>query len=498
MPYKAAGGTLGTREAQPPPAAGRFGYTFFGIVDMQFRSLLLLGFGASLAMSVSAYAAPPVPAAPAAEETPVVNVATKAEELKKKKAAAQAKAAAEKEKATSKSAAKAKADKAKQAAAKAKADKEKLAQAKAEKDKLAKAKAAKEKELAKAQAAREKQLAAAKAEKEKQAARAKAEREKMLAEKAKAAEERKIRLAKEAEIRKVAREKAAEERRVAREKAAEERQMARAKAAEERRLMQEARVKATEEKRLAKIRAEQERQAQIAAAAETARQAEISRLVSMDVVQSGNNSELRSEAAVQVAPQQTGLFAGLFGGQQVQKQSMLPETRALDAAMQQRAAKKPFKVRPEFEPVVVQFPGYPRGTIVIDTAAHYLYLVEGTNKARRYAIAVGKDGLQYKGTVKVGDKQEWPRWIPTKEMQAREPAKYARYADGMPGGGANPLGARAIYLYQNGRDTHLRIHGTVAPETIGTNSSNGCFRMINEHVIDLYRRVPVGAEVIVL
>ena len=98
----------------------------------------------------------------------------------------------------------------------------------------------------------------------------------------------------------------------------------------------------------------------------------------------------------------------------------------------------------------------------------------------------------------VGDKQEWPRWIPTKEMQAREPAKYARYADGMPGGGANPLGARAIYLYQNGRDTHLRIHGTVAPETIGTNSSNGCFRMINEHVIDLYRRVPVGAEVIVL
>lgn len=462
---------------------------------MQFRSLLLLGFGASLAMTVSAYAAPPVPAAPVAEGTAVVNTATKAEELKKKKAAAQA---AEKQKATSKSAAKAKADKAKQAAAKAKADKEKLAQAKAEKDKLAKAKAAKDKELAKAKAARDKQLAAAKAEKEKQAARAKAERQKMLAEKAEAAEERKIQLAKEAEIRRVAREKAAEERRVARERAIEERQIAKAKAAEERRLMQEARVKAAEDRRLAKVRAEQARQAQIAAAAEAARQAEISRLVSMDVVQTGNNSELRSEAAVQVAPQQTGLFAGLFGGQQVQKQSMLPETRALDAAMQQRAAKKPFKVRPEFEPVVVQFPGYSRGTIVIDTAAHYLYLVEGSNKARRYAIAVGKEGLQYKGTVRVGDKQEWPRWIPTKEMQAREPAKYARYADGMPGGGANPLGARAIYLYQNGRDTHLRIHGTIAPETIGTNSSNGCFRMINEHVIDLYRRVPVGAEVIVL
>jgi len=452
---------------------------------MQFRSLLLLGFGASLAMTVSAYAAPPVPTAPAAEGTAVVNTATKAEELKKKKAAAQA---AEKEKATSKAAAKAKADKAKQAAAKAKADKEKLA----------KAKAAQEKELAKAKAEREKKLAAAKAEKDKQAARAKAEREKMLAAKAKATEERKIRLAKEAEIRQVAREKAAEERRIARETAAKERQIAKAKAAEERRLMQEARAKASEERRLAKVRAEQERQAQIAAAAETARQAEVSRLVSMDVVRTGNNSELRSEAAVQAAPQQTGLFAGLFGGQQIQKQSMLPETRALDAAMQQRAAKKPFNVRPEFEPVVVQFSGYPRGTIVIDTAAHYLYLVEGSNKARRYAIAVGKEGLQYKGTVKVGDKQEWPRWIPTKEMQAREPAKYARYADGMPGGGANPLGARAIYLYQNGRDTHLRIHGTIAPETIGTNSSNGCFRMINEHVMDLYRRVPVGTQVVVL
>jgi lipoprotein-anchoring transpeptidase ErfK/SrfK len=218
----------------------------------------------------------------------------------------------------------------------------------------------------------------------------------------------------------------------------------------------------------------------------------------MEVVQTGNNGELRSEAAVQATPKPQGLFAGLFGGQQVHKQSMLPETRALDAALQQREARKKFTVRPEFEPTVVQYSGYPRGTIVIDTASHYLYLMEGSNRARRYAIAVGKDGLQYKGAVKVGDKQEWPRWIPTKEMQAREPAKYARYAEGMPGGGANPLGARAIYLYENGRDTHLRIHGTIAPETIGTNSSNGCFRMINEHVMDLYRRVPVGTQVVVL
>jgi lipoprotein-anchoring transpeptidase ErfK/SrfK len=329
--------------------------------------------------------------------------------------------------------------------------------------------------------------AAAKVERDKKLAAAKVEREKLMAERAKAAEERKIKLAQLAEERKIAREKAAEESRIAREKAAEER-----------RLVAEAKAQAKEELRLAKIRAEQERQAQIAAAAEAARQAEIARLVSMEVVQTGNNGELRSEAAVQAAPKPQGLFAGLFGGQQVQKQSMLPETRALDAALEQRSSKKPFKVRPEYEPTTVQYSGYPRGTIVIDTAAHYLYLMEGSNRARRYAIAVGKEGLQYKGAVKVGDKQEWPRWIPTKEMQAREPKKYGQYADGMPGGGQNPLGARAIYLYENGRDTHLRIHGTIAPETIGTDSSNGCFRMINEHVMDLYRRVPVGTEVVVL
>jgi len=474
---------------------------------MQFRSLLLLGFGASLAMNVSAFAAPPVPASPAPEVAPVVQVATKAEEEAKKKKKT---ATNTKNKKNTKTAAKPLTEAEKKAAAKEKAEKEKLAKAKAEKEKLAKAKAEREKKLAADKAEREKKLAADKAEREKKAAAAKVERDKKLAaekierekkaaaakverdklaaERAKAAEERKIRLAKEAEERKIAREKAAEERKLAREKAAEER-----------RQVAEAKAKAAEERRLAQIRAEEARQAQIAAAAEAARQAEISRLVSMEVVQTGNNNELRSEAVVQAAPQQTGLFANLFGGQQVAPQaSLLPETRALDAAMEQKASKKPFKVRPEYMPTVVEFSGYPRGTIVIDTASHYLYLVEGTNKARRYAIAVGKDGLQYKGAVKVGDKQEWPRWIPTKEMQARDPAKYGKYADGMPGGGANPLGARAIYLYENGRDTHLRIHGTIAPETIGTDSSNGCFRMINEHVIDLYKRVPVGTQVVVL
>ena len=441
---------------------------------MKLRLLIPLALSAGFAMHLPAIAGtPPVaqPSLPAVEQTlDVVTVAAAKEDAaalkKKKKLAAEAKAK----------------EKAKQAAA-AKAEKEK---------KLAAKKAAEDKK---------KQEAAAKAkaeEKKKLAAKAKAERDAKVAARKAEAEKKKIAAKKAAEERKIAAKKAAEERKIAAKKAAEEREIARAKAAEERRLLLEAKAKAKEEQRLAKLRAEEERRLAAAKAAEDARKAEIARLAASEVVQTGNNGELRSEAAV-AAPTQQGLFAGLFGGSStVQKQAMLPETRALDAALELKEGKKKFKVRPEFEPQTVQFSGYAKGTIVIDTAARYLYLVEGSNRARRYAIAVGRDGLQYKGAVKVGDKQEWPRWIPTKEMQQREPAKYGKYADGMPGGGQNPLGARAIYLYENGRDTHLRIHGTIAPETIGTDSSNGCFRMINEHVMDLYRRVPMGTQVVVL
>ncbi|MCV0396836.1 MAG: L,D-transpeptidase [Rhizobiaceae bacterium] len=208
----------------------------------------------------------------------------------------------------------------------------------------------------------------------------------------------------------------------------------------------------------------------------------------IDVLNAGNSGELRSE----VRPQ--GLFDGLFGA----KPQMLPETRALDGALASRSQKKLFKVKDDFQPRTVEFSGYPRGTIVVDTAGRYLYLVETHKTARRYAIAVGREGLAFTGTAKVGDKQEWPRWIPTKDMQEREPKKYGQYKDGMNGGPDNPLGARAIYLYQGKRDTHIRIHGTNQPETIGTASSNGCFRMVNEHVMDLYNRVRIGTDVVVV
>jgi lipoprotein-anchoring transpeptidase ErfK/SrfK len=218
----------------------------------------------------------------------------------------------------------------------------------------------------------------------------------------------------------------------------------------------------------------------------------------MNVALTGNNGELRSEPIGQ-QPKTAGLFAGLFGGTSSSSSiSFLPETRALDAALAKKEAKRQFKVKPEFVPQEVDFSGYSAGTIVIDTSARRLYLVESSSTARRYAIAVGREGLQFKGTVAVGDKQEWPRWIPTLDMQKREPKHYGQYKDGMPGGGENPLGARAIYLYDGKKDTHLRIHGTIAPQSIGTSASNGCFRMINEHVMDLYRRIKVGTKVVII
>ena len=219
----------------------------------------------------------------------------------------------------------------------------------------------------------------------------------------------------------------------------------------------------------------------------------------MNVTQTGNNGELRSETPGQKQTSSSGgLFAGLFGGSSATSISYLPETRALDAALAKKDAKRPFKVKPEFVPQDVNFTGYEPGTIVIDTSARRLYLVESFSTARRYAIAVGREGLQFKGTVAVGDKQEWPRWIPTLDMQKREPKHYGQYKDGMPGGGENPLGARAIYLYDGKKDTHLRIHGTIAPQSIGTSASNGCFRMMNEHVMDLYSRVKVGTKVVII
>lgn len=137
------------------------------------------------------------------------------------------------------------------------------------------------------------------------------------------------------------------------------------------------------------------------------------------------------------------------------------------------------------------------GTVIVSTGDRRLYLVLGGGRARAYPIGVGKQGLAFKGTARIGRKAKWPRWQPTKNMIRREPGKYARFAGGVPGGPGNPLGARALYLHRNGRDTMYRIHGTNDPASVGRAVSNGCIRLLNDHVIDLYERVGLGAPVIV-
>ena len=141
------------------------------------------------------------------------------------------------------------------------------------------------------------------------------------------------------------------------------------------------------------------------------------------------------------------------------------------------------------------------GEILVLPSSFYLYWVTEPRKAIRYGVGVGRAGLEFKGVATIDVKKEWPTWRPTPEMIARDPRTYAKFVDNdyiQPGGPGNPLGARALYLFQNGVDTYFRIHGTIQPESIGQSVSNGCIRMLNEHVIDLYARVPLGTKVTVL
>jgi lipoprotein-anchoring transpeptidase ErfK/SrfK len=132
---------------------------------------------------------------------------------------------------------------------------------------------------------------------------------------------------------------------------------------------------------------------------------------------------------------------------------------------------------------------YPPGTIIVNTNDRFLYLILGNNVALRYGIGVGRDGFQWGGIHKITRKMEWPDWTPPPEMIQRQPY-LPRFMAGGPG---NPLGARALYI----GTTVYRIHGTNAPETIGQAVSSGCFRLVNDDVIDLYNRVPVGTKGVV-
>lgn len=173
---------------------------------------------------------------------------------------------------------------------------------------------------------------------------------------------------------------------------------------------------------------------------------------------------------------------------------------ALPALIANRA--DAFALAPRFAPQQVSFRGpYPPGHLIVLPRAHFLYLLTGPGTARRYGVGVGRAGLEFTGTATIAVKKKWPTWRPTDEMIERDPRTYGRFKGNdyvQPGGPENPLGARALYLFQNGRDTFYRIHGTTEPQSIGRSVSNGCIRMINDHARDLYDRVPLGTVVTVL
>jgi lipoprotein-anchoring transpeptidase ErfK/SrfK len=149
----------------------------------------------------------------------------------------------------------------------------------------------------------------------------------------------------------------------------------------------------------------------------------------------------------------------------------------------------------QFRRHVVDYPSREApGTILVNSDARYLYYVLPEGKAVRYGVAVGNEALAWSGVATVGRMTEWPDWIPTPDIRAR----LGPFPDRVPGGPANPLGSRALYLFQGKTDTLYRIHGTNQPQYIGQAVSSGCIRMTNEDVIDLYNRAKLGATVIVL
>jgi len=155
-------------------------------------------------------------------------------------------------------------------------------------------------------------------------------------------------------------------------------------------------------------------------------------------------------------------------------------------------------MNPNYWRTVVPNPtGERPGTIVVNTGERYLYLVGDDGTALRYGVGIGREGFAWSGRAEIAAKKKWPTWTPPSEMIARQP-EIEPYRNGMPPSLENPLGARAMYIYQNGRDTLYRLHGTSDPRTIGQAVSSGCVRLINQDIIDLYQRVPTGTPVVVV
>ena len=157
------------------------------------------------------------------------------------------------------------------------------------------------------------------------------------------------------------------------------------------------------------------------------------------------------------------------------------------------AVTNPWGIESRFLPARVEAnAGLSAGDIHVDAVARYLYHIQDDGTAMRYGVAIGRGDLYEPGSYTIGRKARWPSWTPTANMIEREPGVYEQFADGMPGGPENPLGARALYLYVGQRDTYLRIHGTPQPWSIGRRASSGCVRMVMAHIIDLYDNVETG------
>jgi lipoprotein-anchoring transpeptidase ErfK/SrfK len=148
---------------------------------------------------------------------------------------------------------------------------------------------------------------------------------------------------------------------------------------------------------------------------------------------------------------------------------------------------------------VVDPTGERPGTVVVDTASRFLYLVEADGSAMRYGVGIGREGFAWEGEGVIQWRQKWPKWTPPAEMIARQPqlAKYSVDNGGQPPGLDNPLGARALYIFQGGQDTLYRLHGSPEWKSIGTAASSGCVRLMNQDIIDLYERVPQKARIVV-
>lgn len=182
----------------------------------------------------------------------------------------------------------------------------------------------------------------------------------------------------------------------------------------------------------------------------------------------------------------------------INRRHFIAGSAAAGAILPQVAGAQTYTVPLEHMPRVVKLAApMPAGELHVDPNTFKLYLTLPEGRAIQYAVGVGREGLYESGEFFVGAKKTWPRWTPTPDMIEREPEQYKQYEEGMDGGPDNPLGARAIYLFQPGRgDTFLRIHGTALPQTIGRAVSNGCARLINSHVVHLYDRVAMRSRVV--